>query len=247
MTTREAFLNKIQQNLGQALLPDAGAEHPGSFQDYSFQPDTPPDQLLQSFTTELETLAGNVHLADDIEGVAEKILAILATHGTKQIIAWDDNSLGLAGLSDILAKAGVEIVPSQLAADADGRKTNLADIDSVLVGLSGAQGGLADTGAIALISGSGQGRLASLLPPVHIAILSRKKLYPALPAFLSDNSSAEVGPGAHPNVKKAANAVMVDRLATRIIPLCISAVSIFMPAHLFKIGHDGEVILQCCE
>ena len=84
----------------------------------------------------------------------------------------------------------MEIIPSQLAADADGRKTNLAAVDDVLVGLSGAQGGLADTGAIAVISGPGRGRLASLLPPVHIAILSKQRLYPALPVFLSNNPNA---------------------------------------------------------
>ena len=190
MTTREAFLNKIQQNLGQAFLPDAGAEHPGSFHGYSFQPNTPPDQLLESFTKELETLPGNVHRADDIGGVAGKIVEILTAHDTKQIIAWEDDSLGFAGLIDMLAQTGVEVVPSQLAADAVGRKTNLAAIDNVLVGLSGAHGGLADTGAIALISGPGQGRLASLLPPVHIAILSKQKLYPALPAFLANNPTA---------------------------------------------------------
>jgi L-lactate dehydrogenase complex protein LldG len=41
-----------------------------------------------------------------------------------------------------------------------------------------------------LISGPGRGRLASLLPPVHIALLPGQKLYPSLPAFLAANPTA---------------------------------------------------------
>jgi L-lactate dehydrogenase complex protein LldG len=58
------------------------------------------------------------------------------------------------------------------------------------VGLTGANGALVDSGTLALVSGPGRGRLASLLPPVHIALVARNKLYPSLPAFLKT----------HPNV-----------------------------------------------
>jgi L-lactate dehydrogenase complex protein LldG len=82
------------------------------------------------------------------------------------------------------------MVDNHLAVEAAERKARLSDLDGILVGLTGAQGGLADTGSLALVSGPGRGRLASLLPPVHIALLPMRQLYPSLPAFLAANPTA---------------------------------------------------------
>ncbi len=189
-TSRENFLNKIKNSLHHSLLPQANAEHPGSFQGYRFQADAPTDKLIEDFTRELETLSGHVHVLEDAEEIAGKILEILESHQASQIIAWDDASIGVTGLREALTKTGITIKEDELSIDNAGRKTRLSEMDEVLVGLTGAHGGLADTGAVALISGPGRGRLASLLPPVHIALLPKSRLYPSLPAFLSAHSTA---------------------------------------------------------
>lgn len=44
------------------------------------------------------------------------------------------------------------------------------------VGLSGAQGALAETGTVVVESGPGKSRLATLLPPIHIALVSESLL-----------------------------------------------------------------------
>ena len=46
------------------------------------------------------------------------------------------------------------------------------------VGLSGAEAALAETGSIVVESGSGKSRLATLLPPVHVALVSTSCLVP---------------------------------------------------------------------
>jgi L-lactate dehydrogenase complex protein LldG len=102
--------------------------------------------------------------------------------------------LALPGISDALTVAGVTIERVGLSADGVARRTELLQIDDVIVGLTGAHGGLADTGAIALISGPGRSRLASLLPPVHIALLSQSKIYPSFSSFLAAHpAAAETG------------------------------------------------------
>jgi L-lactate dehydrogenase complex protein LldG len=190
MTHRDTFLNTIKQNLQHAFVPEATPEHPGSFQGYSFNPNAPADEPALQFKQELEALAGHVHLLADIEETVQKILEILQRHQTTQLIAWSDPDLGLPGLHAALTEAGVTVTPGALPADGAGRKSQLAAIDDIKVGLTGAHGGLADTGAVALISGPGRGRLTSLLPPVHIALLPKSKLYPSLPAFLAANPTA---------------------------------------------------------
>ncbi len=187
MTNREKFLNNIKLGLPRAYLPEASAEHPGSFQGYSFRAGASPDELAVSFKQELEALAGHTHILNDIEEAADKVLEILGKHQADRIIAWDDEALGLTGLRAALTEAGVAMAGSALPAAADERKAQLAAIDDIRVGLTGAAGGLADNGAIALISGPGRGRLASLLPPVHIALLPKRKIYPSIAAFLAGN------------------------------------------------------------
>jgi L-lactate dehydrogenase complex protein LldG len=191
---REQFLSRIKGKLPQAFLPEARADHPGSFQGYSYpQMNLSSEGLVERFSQELQALSGHVYPLADIEQVIPTILTILSHHQTNQIIAWDDASLGIPWLRRGLMESGINIASSELSPEDEARKTRLAEMDPIVVGLTGAQGGLADTGSIALISGPGRGRLASLLPPVHIALLPQSRLYPSLPAFLES----------HPNVTEA--------------------------------------------
>ncbi|NJN99533.1 MAG: LUD domain-containing protein [Anaerolineales bacterium] len=187
---KEQFLARISQSLRQAHLPAASPDHPGSFQGYQFQADAPVAQMAESFARELGALSGYVHLLEEADSVAAVILEILQKHQASQILAWDEAGLGLPWLGEALNSAGITLTRHHLGVEGEERIADLAALDGVRVGLTGAQGGLADTGTLALVSGPGRGRLASLLPPVHIALLPRQKLYPSLPAFLAANPTA---------------------------------------------------------
>lgn len=187
---REAFLARIRRNLPHALLPAATVEHPGLFKGYSYETGLPVEHLVESFARELRALSGQVHLPENEAGVVPLLLEILHAHAAQRIIAWSEAEMGLPGLFAALAAAGITVEDSRLPADISGRKARLAALDGVPAGLSGAQGGLADTGSLVLISGPGRGRLASLLPPVHIALLPARRLYPAMPAFLASQPQA---------------------------------------------------------
>jgi L-lactate dehydrogenase complex protein LldG len=187
---QEKFLNRLKNSLRHTHLPAASPEHPGAFQGYTFQADAPLERLIESFKQELEALSGYVHLLEDSESVISVILEILQKHQAQQILAWDEAGLELPWLRSALIEAGITIADSRIAAEAEERKANMSALDGVRVGLTGAQGGLADTGTLALVSGPGRGRLASLLPPVHIALLPTHRLYPALPAFLAAHPTA---------------------------------------------------------
>jgi L-lactate dehydrogenase complex protein LldG len=190
---KEEFLSQIKNSLQHTLLPAASSSHPGSFTGYSFDSDAPIPKLLEQFKQELEALTGRVHVLTDTAQLLPTILAILAHHQADRLIAWDEADLELPGLLAELTAAGIRIEDSFTPPAGSERLARLAQLDGVKVGLTGAAGGLADTGALALISGPGRGRLASLLPPVHIALLPVKKLYPALPAFLQANPDAIAG------------------------------------------------------
>lgn len=184
---REQFLSKIRANLGQALLPEAGPEHPGPFQ--SVLPDqTPQPELVEKFKQELEALSGHVYLPGNQSEAVQLVLEICRKHGAKRILAWDEAYLGLPGITAALNQGGISVEEDHVPLSGEARQTRLEQLAGVSIGLTGAEGGLADTGAIALVNGAGRGRMASLLPPVHIALLPAQKLYPSLPAFVAANS-----------------------------------------------------------
>ena len=53
--------------------------------------------------------------------------------------------------------------------------------------MTGAFALLADTGSLVLTSGKGRPRLASLLPPVHVALVRRDQLVPSLGALFTSH------------------------------------------------------------
>jgi L-lactate dehydrogenase complex protein LldG len=97
----------------------------------------------------------------------------------------------------------VQILDLTLPAPGDerARATRLAELDRATVGVTGALAGLAETGSLVLLNGPGRGRLASLLPPVHVALLTVADLYAGMSAFLA----------ARPDVvRQASNLVFVS-------------------------------------
>jgi L-lactate utilization protein LutC len=89
----------------------------------------------------------------------------------------------MRGLAEALTAAGLTILTqAPETARSDSHRRTLATAD---VGLTGAAAGLAETGSIVVTSGPGRGRLASLLPPVHVALVRRSSIVGSLPELLN--------------------------------------------------------------
>lgn len=175
-----------------ALPPDGRLEHPGAPPPL----DRPSDReaMIASFTRELEKLMGKVHrVADDAQAQA-RVLELLEALGARRVLAWDDAWLRPAGLRAALRDAGVVVESCWLPQDGPERTARLKALDDVVVGITGAHGALADTGSVVVVSGPGRGRIASLLPPTHIAVIGVDQLSPTLATFLRANPGiADVG------------------------------------------------------
>ncbi len=180
-------LGAISRQLRTGVLPPAARlEHPGALvlppgaiQD--------PDALARQFSGELEALGGHAIRVRDARAAVDGVVSLLAERGATRLLSWDPEWLDCPGLPEALAAAGIAVEPCWLPSDPDERRRRLAALDPVPVGLTGALAGLADTGSLVLVSGPGRGRMASLLPPVHVALLRADRLYPTYAAFLSDH------------------------------------------------------------
>jgi L-lactate dehydrogenase complex protein LldG len=186
------ILASVRSSLARGRLPAAAREHPGPFSGPAAVRTMDPDSLAERFADELRALSGSVYSATSDSHAAALVLEIIGRVGARRILAWDAEALGCTGLTEAMSEAGIEVRRYRLPRDPVARRRDLGELESIPVGLTGALGGLADSGAIALSTAPSRGRLASLLPPVHIALLRRRDLYPTLPAFLAANPGVGV-------------------------------------------------------
>ncbi|MCB9147758.1 MAG: lactate utilization protein [Caldilineaceae bacterium] len=156
MSSRERILNSLRN----APQPFGPIEKPATYLSMTPLADRSPAALRQRFIAEAEKLACHIHAIDSAAQALETLLALLA--GDERVISWTPELLPLPNLAETLTQAGI--------AFADPRDP------SVRVGLSGVDAALAATGSLVLASGGGQYRTASLLPPVHIALVKESQI-----------------------------------------------------------------------
>jgi len=73
-----------------------------------------------------------------------------------------------------------------VSGDPERRQQDVDALAGIGLGVTGAHAALAENGGIVLVSGPGRGRLASILPPLHVAIVSERRLRPSLAALLRE-------------------------------------------------------------
>jgi L-lactate dehydrogenase complex protein LldG len=132
------------------------------------------------FRRELTALFGSVHVTESRDEALAKARSILTDAGAEQVLTWDEAQLPLAGVHAALRQSGLEPLSSGVLAAAD-RQARLLDLDAVPACLTGADAAVAESGSFALVNGPGRGRLASLLPPLHVALLPAARIVRSLP------------------------------------------------------------------
>jgi L-lactate dehydrogenase complex protein LldG len=134
------------------------------------------------FERELTALFGNVHLCDSAETALTQVIAILRDADADRVLTWAESELPVPGVHGALHANGVTTVEARV--HTTDRKDNLAALEDVPACITGADAAVAESGSIALVSGPGRGRLASLLPPLHIALLPASRIVRSLPEAL---------------------------------------------------------------
>jgi L-lactate dehydrogenase complex protein LldG len=149
-----------------------------------------PDALTARFCEELEALAGVTYRVKDVHAAADQVVNIVARSEapggasgqprargqTRQILGWNIEEIGVPGLAAALSVRGIVLAPPEVPFEDPDRAERLGPLAELSVGLTGAHAAIAESGSIVLASGPGRGRLASLLTPLHIAILRRDRI-----------------------------------------------------------------------
>lgn len=122
---------------------------------------------IDEFATELNALGANF-ISCTTGKIPDNILEILHARGLDQLLVWDAPYLP-AGVLGRLTEAGIQISHPE----ADTKFTS----SLVKAGLTGASAGIAESGTLLILGGTGRPLSASLLPEIHIAILYENDVF----------------------------------------------------------------------
>ena len=157
MTSRDLILNQLKEHAQVVAMPKPWVSH-REFAD-----------LADQFETALTAVHGEVIRADSLETAVNALAELLTGLGVKTAVANSEEpltSLNLAAIFPDIEWHLVQQTPGSL-------REFCVSAD---VGISSGDAGLAETGSVIISSGPGKSRLATLLPPVHVAMLPTSKL-----------------------------------------------------------------------
>lgn len=162
-TGRDYVLHKVRSALGRNAGQPVAPVPPVRLR----IPEVPVEQRIASFRAALEALAGKTFEARDAAQAREYAAELLR------------GKTSVASNAPFLAECGILDLPGVQTGftDKDQLRAAVAVAD---VGISSADWALADTGSLVMISSAQEARTISLLPPVHLAIISRTKLLTGL-------------------------------------------------------------------
>lgn len=162
MSSRDQILGKLRT--GKRPFPTVTA--PTNHLPMVPLSDTTPAALYGRFVQEAEKAACVVHQVVNAEAAIGAILQIVGEDTA--VSCWNPEHIPLPGLAEALDAANI----SRVGQDA-----------SVRVGLTGVDAALAATGSLVVMSGNGRSRAASLLPPIHIAVVAASQILPDLESW----------------------------------------------------------------
>ncbi|HEV1996707.1 MAG TPA: LUD domain-containing protein, partial [Candidatus Dormibacteraeota bacterium] len=162
---RAAFLGRVRGRLAGGIpenmirpIKPVGAEV-GEIQ-YSVDV----SDRVEAFTRALEAVAGKVVWVKDAAGLASTLHSLCVEHSVQRAVVSADPEC--EGIVDVLVKIGVVAEPLR----------NPAQAAEAELGVTGALWGVALTGSVVVDSARAGGRTASLLPPVHLALLPADRI-----------------------------------------------------------------------
>jgi L-lactate dehydrogenase complex protein LldG len=162
MSSRDQILGKLKQ----AKRPFPTVTPLTTHQPVVPLNDTSPAALQARFVQEAQKVNCVVHEVGTPEAAIAAILQVVGEDTA--VSCWAPEHIPLPGLTEALDGANI----SQVGQDA-----------SLRVGLTGVDAALAATGSLVILSGNGRFRASSLLPPIHIAVLTARQIVPDLESW----------------------------------------------------------------
>ena len=169
------FLERTRTAVTSAELPEPDVADPGGL-----VPDMVDVDLVTRFVDAAAAAGAEIHRGDPEDLVRE----LVDRYSIETFLSWDiDQIQGMRSLPPSITRLDATI-PQEL----DGRRERNAGFVDVGMGITGADAGFAETGTIVVRSGRGRPRMASLVPLVHVAVLSPALIVRSLSHWMADSA-----------------------------------------------------------
>jgi len=128
---------------------------------------------------EVAQVGGIVHRAGSEDAARDELRSLIEQHHVRSAICWQHPLLEELRIAELLASLGVESLTERVLRDLppEQRRAKMLAAD---LGITSTTLAIAETGTLAVASAPGQERVASLLPPVHVALVRRDQIVPDL-------------------------------------------------------------------
>jgi len=161
--SREFILHRVRTALGRSA---AQAPPPAPEVELRIR-ELPLEQRIEIFSAALEKLGGRTCVA----GSAEEA----RTYAARLV----EGKRAVASNAPLLADCGLTSLPGVQSGFSNALELRRA-LETADVGITGADYALAETGSLVLLASASEARLISLLPPVHLAVVSKERLLAGL-------------------------------------------------------------------
>ncbi len=156
-----------RKSLSHAFVPELALDHATA---------TPSEPALDRFRRAVEAVGGVVSVVRDEAEAAEAVRTVLESAGARRVAASDAPIV-----ERVMAAVAIDDIRLELAPSRD-------VLFSCDAGVTSAQWAIVETGTLALDSDAERHRLASLVPPVHVAIVESSQLRETLGELLREAS-----------------------------------------------------------
>ncbi len=190
MAGRDEMLKRIRKALGRPTEPSGPVPRGITLPPvrlHGVMPPIAPQDLVPKFEEELRKLAGMAYRASSASDLDEILGKIFAASGAMAVVLSRNPLLRQIGLAAKLRNWGksVNVWPASTpaAGEADDRRAACEFAEagfSAAVGFTGVEFVLAETGSLILTSQTEGSQIASLAPPVHVALYRRNQLFASL-------------------------------------------------------------------
>ncbi len=171
ISSRDKILNKLRE--AQKPFPDA-PPRPQHYLPVALVDDTSPEGLLNQFSRIVQELHAEIFVVEGDEAACDKVIELLKSHNTTNLLAWDFKHIPVQYLETAIKGIGINIHYPEMHDEF--RQETVETIQAAQAGLTGADAAIAATGSMVVSTGKGKGRLPTVLPPVHIAVITKDQI-----------------------------------------------------------------------
>jgi L-lactate dehydrogenase complex protein LldG len=150
-------------------------------------PVIPPEELVDRFELELKDLGCNSHRVSSMRALEETLSSILAQIRAQSVVLTRNPLIAQLQIGKLLEAKGQRVLdwPAN-AVDPAADKSFHDQCFAADAGITGVDFALAETGSLVLTSFTEGSQLASLAPPVHIALYRRSQIRASLDEVLQN-------------------------------------------------------------